>query len=187
MIGDEFVLTVGRSWGFDFVARRFIGSIKGWVSYSFTNATRRTATEIFPPGHDRRHTINVVMQTGGPLGSDMSVRWGYGSPLPFTSFTGEWNHRRYSAINNTFIDANLEPIGSALNAERYPSYSRLDISLKWSSRKWGGTLRPYLNIVNAYNRRNVFLYFFDFDNSPVTRTGVSQLPFVPTFGLEFEW
>jgi hypothetical protein len=41
-----------------------------------------------------------------------------------------------------------------------------------------------LQVANLYNRRNVFLYFFDYGNVPPTRTGLSQLPFLPTFGLE---
>ena len=46
---------------------------------------------------------------------------------------------------------------------------------------------PYLQIANAYNRRNVFLYFFDYGATPARREGVSQVPFFPTFGIEFKW
>jgi hypothetical protein len=47
--------------------------------------------------------------------------------------------------------------------------------------------RPYLQLINAYNRRNVWVYTFNYDRSPPTRTGLSQLPMLPTIGVEFEW
>ncbi|MFQ5549672.1 MAG: TonB-dependent receptor plug domain-containing protein [Gemmatimonadales bacterium] len=187
VIGDEFVITTGFSRGVDVNLRRYIGDYTGWISYGYAVSERSTPSETFSPSHDRRHTLNIVLSAPGPFGSDMGVTWSYGSALPFTGFTGEWNHREYSALNNDFIGREIEPIGSTLNGERYPPYSRLDLSFRWSLERWGGRLSPYLNIVNAYNRRNVFLYFFDFARSPVTRTGVSQLPFLPTFGVEFDW
>ena len=40
-------------------------------------------------------------------------------------------------------------------------------------------------VANLYNRRNPFVYVFDYDAAPATRTGVSQIPLLPTFGVEF--
>ncbi len=187
ILGDEFLETTGRSEGFDFHFKRHTGRWRGWISYSFLKAHRELPGERFPPSQDRRHSLNVVLTGPGPLGSDMGVRWGFGSPIPFTGIVGEFNHREYSAFANGFVSSQPEPIGSALNAERYPSYSRLDLSFRWPTRKWGGTLTPFVNLLNAYNRQNVFLYFFDFTESPVTRTGISQLPLLPTVGVEFRW
>ena len=184
--GDEFVTLEGEAWGFDVLARRHLGSVRGWVAWSVTKATRRFADGVaFPPAHDRRHTINIVLQAPGPLGSEMGVRWGFGSPLPYTPFIGEWDHRQYSATAHAFEDWSREPIAGAINSARYPSYSRLDVGLRWSVEKFGGLLQPYVQLVNLYNRHNVFLYFFDYVGAPPTRTGVSQLPLLPTFGLEF--
>ena len=74
-----------------------------------------------------------------------------------------------------------------LNAERYPAYSRLDISFRWNKRLWGGDIHPFVQLVNLYNRRNVFLYVFDLTNSPGTRETLGQMPFFPTFGVEFKF
>lgn len=185
--GDEFVPLEGEAYGFDLLARRHLGTIRGWVAWSYTRAERRLLADgiAFPPAHDRRHTINVVIQAPGPMGSELGVRWGFGSALPYTPFIGEWDHRVYSATAHSFEDWNTEPIAGAINSARYPPYSRLDVGFRWSFEKWGGLWQPYLNVVNLYNRRNVFLYFFDYLDAPPTRTGVSQLPLLPTFGLEF--
>ena len=184
--GDEFLPTDGDAWGADLLVRKYRGKLRGWLAYSFSKATRLTAGEEFPPAHDRRHTLDIVLQTDGPLGSAMGVRWGFGSPLPYTDFVGEWRHREYNATIHAFEDFDEEPIAAAQrNRSRYPSYNRLDLSFRWEVKKWGGVLRPYFQVVNAYNRRNVFVYMYDYDDSPATRTGISQLPLLPSFGLEF--
>ncbi len=182
--GDEFIPATGEAWGLDALLRRHLGRVRGWIAYSFTKATREAEGVTYPPAHDRRHTLNVVLQAPGPLGSEMSLRWGYGSPLPYTGFLGQWDHRYYSAIEERFVDRLEEPISGPINGERYPNYSRLDAGFRWSFKKWGARWEPYFQAVNLYNRRNVFFYFFDYGAAPPTRTGVSQLPVLPTFGLE---
>ena len=184
---DDFFPVYGRSWGIDFLLKRHVGSLTGWLSYSYADSWRQFESTRFIPSHQRDHTLNLVLNAPGPFGSDMTVRWGYGSSLPYSGFSGEWNHRQYSATVNSFVETRREPISSGINQERYPPYSRLDLGFKWTTRAFGGILNPYLNVVNLYNRRNVFLYFFDFADSPVTRTGVSQLPLLPTFGVEFQF
>ena len=186
--GDEFVSTDGDAWGVDVLARKYQGSVRGWIAYGFTRAERRAAGEVFPPAHDRRHSFNIVLETAGPLGSDMGIHWGFGSPLPYRGFIGEWQHRQYSAILHAFEDFEEEPLAAAQrNGERYPSYNRLDVSFRWEVSKWGGILRPYFQIVNVYNRKNIFLYRFDFQDRPATRTGISQFPLCASFGVEFEF
>ncbi|MBI3982125.1 MAG: TonB-dependent receptor [Gemmatimonadetes bacterium] len=182
--GDEFLPVSGNAWGVDVLLRRHAGRVRGWIAYTFGNAERRVAGVTYPPAHDRRHTLNVVFQAPGPLGSDLAVRWGYGSPLPYTAWVGQWEHRVYNATDHAFDDSFTEPIAGPINGARYPLYSRLDLGFRWQFRKWGARWEPYLQIANAYNRRNAFLYYFDFDDVPPTRTGVSQLPFLPTFGIE---
>ena len=185
---DDFIPTEGDAWGGDVLIRKYSGKVTGWVAYSFTNASRTADGETFPPAHDRRHTVNIVAQTDGPWGSELGVRWGYGSPLPFNGFRGQWRHRVYDEVTHSFDNFNDEPIASEeRNAERYPAYNRLDISLRWETVKWGGLLKPYVQLVNAYNRKNVFVYTFDYDRPPPIRKGISQIPLVPTFGVEFQW
>jgi hypothetical protein len=188
VFGDEFIPTDGWAWGGDFLLRKHAGALRGWLGYGFTKAERRQAGgAAYPPGHDRRHTLNLVLFLTGPLGADVGLRWGLGSPLPYTGFVGEWNHRQYDATRHRFEDADHEPISAGINGERYPAYNRLDLSLRWDFTKWGVRWEPYLQVANVYNRKNVFLYFFDYGTVPATRTGVSQLPLLPTFGIEFSF
>ncbi|KPJ91096.1 MAG: hypothetical protein AMS18_09320 [Gemmatimonas sp. SG8_17] len=184
--GDETIPMEGEAWGVDFLLRKHLGRFTGWIAYGLTKVNRRSRGQEFPAVHDRRHMLNVILQSPGPLGSDMSVRLGYGSPLPFTPFVGEWNHRYYYAADHSLSDYDREPIASqTLNSARYPYYGRIDISFWWETRKWGGILRPYVQLVNMLNRKNVFLYTYDYTTAPATRSAISQLPLLPTVGVEF--
>ena len=186
--GDEFVTMTGDAYGLDVLLRKYAGDWTGWISYSFGKSMRQDPTQEFPPAHDRRHFLNIVVNGAGPLGSEMSLRWGFGSPLPYTQIVGQWEHRTYRVAANGFRDLELEPIADLqLNGRRYPHYSRLDVSFRWEMGLWGGVAHPFLQFVNLYNRDNVFLYNFDFTETPGVRRTVPQLPFLPSFGMEFEF
>jgi hypothetical protein len=184
--GDEVIPVQGDAWGLDVLLRRHWGRVTGWVAYGYTRATRTAADRQYPAVQDRRHTLNVVVEAPGPFGADLGLRVGYGSPLPYTPFVGEWDHRFYRAATHSWDDFEREPIASGdLNSARFPYYGRVDVSLRWEVEKWGGILRPYVQVANLLNRRNVFLYFYDYSASPATRTAFSQLPVLPSVGVEF--
>lgn len=185
--GDEFIVVDGYARGVDLMIRKYQGRFTGWIAYGILKTVRHSGELTFPPAHDRRHTLDIVVQTRGPFGSNMGVRWGFGSPLPYTGITGQWLHREYNAELHAFDWYEGEAISTTLNGERFPHYSRLDIGFRWELEKWGATWRPYLQLVNAYNRTNVWVYSFDYDRAPPTRTGFSQLPILPTIGVEFEF
>jgi hypothetical protein len=70
------------------------------------------------------------------------------------------------------------------NRERYPAYHRLDLTVRRPYvRRWG-TFTPYVQVLNAYNQRNVLFYFYNYDRSPPTRSGISMFPFLPSVGFE---
>lgn len=186
-VGNQYRPMEGESWGVDVLVRRHTGRVQGWMAYGFNKTERRAGGQTFPPAHDRRHTVNVVLRAPGPLGSDLGLRWSWGSPLPYTGLNGEWSHREYQLSQHNFAGGDAEPLSTAINAERFPSYSRLDVGLRWQFAKWGIEWNPYVQIANVYGRRNVFLYVFDYGSRPPTRSGVAQVPLFPSFGVEFKW
>ncbi|MBI4500896.1 MAG: TonB-dependent receptor [Gemmatimonadetes bacterium] len=184
---DEFRPVRGNAWGIDLLLRRHAGTVRGWVAYSFGRAVRESEGLTYQPSHDRRHTLNIVVELPGPLHSEMALRWGLGSPLPYTPFIGEWRHTEYSPTRGRFVQPENEPLGGALNSARYPAYSRGDLGLRWRGHLWSVQWEPYLQVVNVYNRRNVFAHFYDFGSAPPRRTTLFQLPFLLSFGAEFSW
>ena len=183
--GDEFRRARGHAYGLDIFVRKTGGRVTGWIAYTLGRVTRVTeGGERFPPAQDRRHNLNVVVNTPGPLGADLSMRFGYGSPLPYTAVVGQWIHRYYDPGRNLFLGGGLEPYRTARNAERYPAYARVDASARWTFRWLGALWHPTLQMLNATARSNVFVYFFDYGQQPPVRRGLSQFPFIPTVGVE---
>jgi hypothetical protein len=187
--GDEFVTARGQAWGFDVFAHRTVGRLTGWIAYTYGRVSRRldATGERYTPAQDRRHTLNAVASFRGALGADWTVRFGYGSPLPFTGIAGQWVHRFYDPGRNIFVGAFTEPYRTERNALRYPAYSRLDVSARWRFQWLGARWYPTLSLLNAYARTNVFVYFYEYDTAPPLRRGFSQFPFLPTVGLDVEF
>ena len=73
------------------------------------------------------------------------------------------------------------------NAERYPAYHRLDLSLRRTFQRSWGEWTPYLQVLNAYNRRNVLWYYYNYDQAPPTRSGLSMFPILPAIGVEMSF
>jgi hypothetical protein len=187
--GDEFLTARGDAWGFDLYARKTSGRFRGWLSYSFGEVSRTLdeTGERYAPAQDRRHTFNAVASFPGPLGAHWTVRFGYGSPLPYTGIAGQWIHRFYDPGRNIFIGAFTEPYRAERNSQRYPAYSRLDLSARWEFRWLGARWHPTASLLNAYARTNVFVYFHDYTRDPPLRRGFSQFPFFPSVGMEVEF
>jgi hypothetical protein len=186
--GDEFRRARGRAYGLELYVHKTAGRVTGWISYALGKVTRTTEDgDRFAPAQDRRHNLNVVAMTRGPLGAEWTLRFGYGSPLPYTAIAGEWIHRFYDPDRNLFVGTNIEPYRTARNAARYPSYARVDLSARWTFSWLGARWHPSVQLLNATARTNVFVYFYDYATQPPIRRGLSQFPLLPTVGMEVTW
>ncbi len=189
--GDEFIVTSGQSHGVDLLVRQLESErVSGWIAYSYARSWRNGATARFAPVQDRRHNLNVVTsyRPGGKW--SYGARLGLGTGTPFTDVVGQLVRRRYDPLTNSFstdnLDVSREPIGGVRNGARFPLFQRVDLSAT-RTRPGRRTWAPYVSIVNAYNARNVFTYFFDYGDNPPTRTAISQFPFIPTLGVTVSW
>jgi TonB-dependent Receptor Plug Domain len=186
--GSVYLPVRGNAWGVDVLLRRHVGRVQGWVAYSYLRAIRRSEGLVYPPPQDRRQTVNIVVDAPGPLHSDMGVRLGYGSPLPYTPLIGTWDHGIYSPTYGGFTsDPHTEPVGGALDSARYPSYWRADLGFRWHHRHGGLRFEPYLDVANVLDHRNVFAYFYETETTPATRTVIYQFPVLVSFGVDFAW
>jgi len=203
---DDILVGRGRSIGLDLLLRRERGAVNGWMALSLLDADRTFPDPLsvdlprsevaYPPIFDRRVDLDVVVRYPAPWGWEGGIRWNLGTGTPYTRALGS-----YAYYTPRFMDdaGRLRWSGSDegdplageyavqlgdRNASRYPTYHRLDLSFRKTIRKGWGTLVPYLNVVNVYNHRNVLFYFYEYDRSPPTRSGISMFPVLPTFGLE---
>ncbi|HWV57679.1 MAG TPA: TonB-dependent receptor, partial [Longimicrobiales bacterium] len=204
---DDYLTGTGRSYGLDLLVRKRSGRLTGWTTVSFLKADRTFAdplalgsgdeppTVTYPPGFDRRVDIDLVLQFAGPRELEFGLRWNFGTGLPYTRPIAQSIAWEYDPPTGRFVvpipTGGEEPDGPPLyvilgprNGERYPAYHRLDLSVrKTLERRWG-SYTPYLQILNAYNRKNPLFYFYHYDRSPATVSGLSMFPVLPTIGLE---
>ena len=185
--GDEFLVSNGRSYGFDVLFRQLeIGPFGGWLAYTYGVSSRQRDTLRYWPGHDRRHNLNVVGTWKPNARYTMSARLGLASGTPYTDIVGQIVRRAYNPRTHTYEPSSgdeRDPVGGVRNGSRYPLFQRLDLGVSRVSQWRGLQLTPYLSVVNAYNAKNVFIYSFDYTRNPPTREAASQFPFLPSIGL----
>lgn len=190
--GDEFVPSSGHSYGFDLLLRQLErGPLSGWIAYTYGVSSRTRGTLEYFPAQDRRHNVNAVASYALGARTTFGARFGFGTGLPFTDIVGQIVRRTYDAGNNAWTLYNgvqpFEAVGGARNASRYPTFQRLDLMLARRYTRGRTTISPYLQVVNAYNRKNVFIYTFDYTENPPQRQATSQFPFLPSLGVTVEF
>ncbi len=202
---DDILEGDGHSYGIDFLLRKETGAVTGWAAASVLKAERSFPDPLsplqprpevsYPPVFDRRVDLDVVLNYPGPWGWEGGLRWNFGTGIPYTRAIGS-----YAYYSPRFVDGGglewsgaeggsgiIDEYGVVLerrNSSRFPTYHRLDVSLRKTFTKGWGTLTPYVNVLNVYNRRNPLFYFFEYESTPPVRSGVSMFPVLPTFGLE---
>ena len=140
-------------------------------------------TQRFSPPHDRRHQVNVLMRAArGPYSA--SVRWQFGSGLPYTQAEGFYDRIRISGPDDAGFQTDPgRPVlvtDRDLYGERLPAYHRLDLMLdrRFTLRGMQATLQAAL--INVYDRANIF------DYDLFARRRIDQLPLIPSLGLNVE-
>lgn len=203
---DDYLPGKGKSYGVDLFVRRTRAETTGWLTVSLLKASRSfpdflsglaPAPEItYPPIFDRRLDVDLVLQRDLGRGLEAGLRWNFGTGLPFTRPLGTYRYFSPRLIPGSGLDWDVDPndegegdelfgvVLSDRNSARYPARHRLDVSLRWKLNKSWGTLTPYISILNVYNRKNVLFYFYEYQNDPPSRTGISMFPFLPSLGLE---
>jgi hypothetical protein len=186
--GDEFLDARGTSYGFDVLLRQLeAGPFSGWLSYTYALSQRTEGGNGYWPGHDRRHNVNLVGTWRAGRRYTVGARLGVASGTPFTDIVGQVVRRVYDPSTHNYgtggFSGEREPLGGPRNAERYPLFQRLDLSVSRSGTWRGMQLVPYFSLVNAYNAKNVFIYTFDYTRNPPTREASSQFPLLPSLGL----
>jgi hypothetical protein len=202
---DELLVGRGTSYGLDVLLRRTQGRLTGWSTVSLLRATRVLPDPYaavlddelpalrFAPAWDRRVDLDFVLQYDVGRRTDAGLRWNFGSGLPYTRPIAQyfaWQHdvrygtQRPSRFGRRGEEPALFVVLGPRNAERYPAYHRLDLTVRHTLERRWGTMTPYLQILNVYNQMNPLFYFYNFNSTPPTRSGISMFPVLPALGVE---
>ncbi len=197
---DDLLGGDGVSYGADLFVRKSGPGASGWLAVSLLKAERTfpdfqsgldPAPDLtYTPIFDRRLDIDLVVRRPLGWGVEGGLRWNLGTGLPYTRAVGSYAYYQPQLIQGGRLqlggaaDDDYAILLGPRNGERYPTYHRLDVSFRKPMRRSWGTLVPYLDVLNVYNRKNVLFYFYEYIQEPATRSGISMFPILPTIGIE---
>ena len=186
----DFMLEKGEAYGVDFLAKYDYRNFYVWFVYSLGFVNRQFEDNngdmiTYTPHFDRRHNVNFVAAytLGSKKQYEISARWNLGTGFPFTQVQGFYEHLTMpGGVNTNYPTENgqLGLIYGELYGGRLPVYHRLDLDFKRTFFfSENSKLVLSLSITNVYNRKNIF--YVDLVSGKV----VYQLPFMPSFGVNF--
>lgn len=176
---DYFHYGDGFAYGVELLLEKTEGRVTGFIGYTFGRTERRFADtnegRYFPMRYDRTHEWNAVANY------DLSRKWrvttafSYATGQPYTAALGR------AQFDDPFTSTPIDQIVvGRVNATRLPGYHRLDMGLTRLGRFLGvADSELQIQVVNAYNRRNIWFYEYDFGENPIAVDPVKMLPLLP--------
>lgn len=172
----------GKAYGFDFLLKKEIGNLRGWLSYSFLKSDVVFGDETYPTDWDRNHNIHLTLLALLGKRYEAGVQFAFCTGNPYTTDLARCRYRKelmpYGEDEATWIELQGDK-----NQVRYPSYVRLDASLSRSFYFGNNELDVKLSVYNVLNSKNVFLYYYDYDEEPPIKKAFNMIPLIPS--IEF--
>ncbi len=171
-----------RAYGLEFLLRKNEGKLKGWVAYTLSKSEQQTAGrtseeiginngEWYNTPFDKTHDLSITANY------DFSDKWKFNANFLFQTgqpVTYPLSQYEYNGI--------VVPSYGLRNANRLPSYNRLDISVNYIPKPF--STKKYksewvFGIYNVYNRKNATSISFRQD----AETGVNEAVRLAIFGI----
>lgn len=149
---------------------------------------------------DRRHALNIIGNLVLSSKWEFSLKWTFQSGQPYTPILGYYEETLPDEPESYF-----RTIPGGRNALRYPLYHRLDLGAVRHFKVRGTGIDLFVQLVNTYWKKNVFLYFYQFgstangidddgddrideqDEGIPQKTSVSGLPIFPSIGITVDF
>jgi hypothetical protein len=170
-----------------FIRHRPSERFLGWLSYAYSISKRRDRPKASERlySFDQTHVISLVASYFISPSFEVGAKWHYSTGTPYTPVVGAVtnpdNYDDYSA----YPVPRFKPLFGDINSKRLPSFHRLDLRLdkQFNFRTW--KLGVYLEILNAYDRKNVLAIDYNQDYSKEKQ--LYQLPIIPILGVNMEF
>ncbi len=204
----------GSSYGFEALIRKDLGSVTGWLSYSYSS-TKYNFDDInrgkdYNPRHDRSHVVNFVsnFELGSlwgeimgdkPVHSDkkwlIGINFIYASGQPITTSGSAYYTSPmpdWGSIDRIGEDMpSYKPYPGEINSYRLPDYIRMDLSVTYEIDYGSWTLSPYLQIINLGNRKNTwFIQYNQEKKDDIIKQEIEKinmLPILPSIGVNIKF
>ncbi|HPE87268.1 MAG: TonB-dependent receptor [Bacteroidales bacterium] len=193
---DKITVGNGIAYGGEFLVKKDVGKTTGWIGYTLSWSWREFEElnfgERFPAKYDRRHDIGIAITHKFNDHYDLGLVWVYGTGNAVTLGTQNY----YSAtIPNTWMwYQNQLTHYEGKNNYRMPAYHRMDVGFNYRKEKKRGNAIWNVSLYNAYNRRNPFYMFEDYEYSIAPNTQghkvlkiISLFPVIPSVSYSFSF
>jgi outer membrane cobalamin receptor len=172
--------------GIELLARRDVGRRFAWsASYALARADDEIDGAWVPRPRDQRHTVRFEVAYRPTPSWSLSSAWQYHSGWPATR---EIYEVMTTVDGSPFIGRTFGPI----NGDRLPPYHRLDVRASKLFPVGNGQLEAYLDVFNAYNRKNAeafnYTVWVNQEGRMRVERGINPLLRVfPTFGVRWQF
>ena len=163
---DVLVETTGKAYGVEFMARKSLGKLNGWVSYTYSRSLLRESDdrgidtinggEWYPSCYDKPHDFKLVANYKFTHRYSLSINVDYSTGRPITVPVGKYWYA------NTYVLAY-----SARNAHRIPDYFRMDAALVVEPGHYLKQLAHMSFTIGVYNvtaRKNAYSVYYTSHN-----------------------
>lgn len=183
-VESQLVFGHGRAYGLELYARKKVGRLTGWISYTLSRTERQFAAinndSWYPATQDRTHDLSIV----GIY--KLNKKWTLSSD--FVYYTGNattWPSGKYQ------VDGQIAFVYTQRNGYRMPPYNRLDFSATLQGRKTKKTDSYWIfSCYNVYGRENPYSISFEQDPSDPSKTQAVQYAlfrWVPSISYNFKF
>ncbi len=188
----------GRGWayGVEVLLQRSYGKTTGWIGYTWAHSNRLfdrdgqmiNEGKVFPAKYDRRHDISITLQHKLNKAFEFSGTWVFS-----TGNCGTLGVRKYH--NGSWIDF-TEVNVIERNNYRLPNYHRLDLAMNYYiDLENDRSAILNLSVYNAYNRKNPFMVYSEYDYETETETEiplkklyqVTLFPIIPSISFTYKF
>jgi len=180
----------GKSYGVEFLAKKNIGKMNGWLSYTYSRSLIKLESQFeeeevngggfFPSNFDKPHNINLIFNYKFTKRYSLSSNFTYQTGRPVTFPVGTFNFG-----NSEFT------VYSDRNKFRIPDYYRLDLGFNIEGnhklKKIGHSFWT-ISVYNVLGRNNPFSVFFVTEEGEVKayQSTIFSVP-VPTITYNFKF
>lgn len=183
-IETELLFGKGRAYGIEFLLRKRIGRLTGWVGYTLSKSERKidgiNNNRWYNATQDRTHDISIVgMYECSPKWS-LSAAWIYYTGNAVTYPSGKYP-----------VDGYEVPYFTERNGYRAPAYHRLDVEATRMLKKTKHfSSELSFGIYNLYGRENPYMIEFKTNKDDPTKLSTYQyslFKFIPSVSWNFNF
>ena len=183
-VESQLIYGHGRAYGLELYARKKVGQLTGWISYTLSRTERQfpgvNNDTWYPAMQDRTHDLSVVAIY------KLNKKWTLSSD--FVYYTGNavtWPSGKYE------VEGQVAFLYTNRNGYRMPPYNRLDFSATLQGKKTKKTDSYWIfSCYNVYGRENPYSISFEQDPGDPNKTQAVQYAlfrWVPSVSYNFKF